>query len=329
MHTFDVFGIGNSIMDVVAQVEDELLDELNIPKGVMTLVDQQRSAQLLASLTLVEKSIIPGGSCCNTMIGIANLGGKSVYAGAIGDDAFGVQFKQQLVKFGVVPSLFHTDGMTGSSIILVTPDSERSMNTHLGVCGLLEKKHIMREEIRQSRILHTTAYLYDTCEETCIYALETAKRQNIPISIDLSDPFLIRQRKKDLQELIHEYADLVFLNQEESWLFTGKSPEQALAEIGKTCRCVCLKLGANGSLIRYNNKKYIIQPYRVKPHDTTGAGDMYAAGFLFGITHNYTIEQSGKIASYAASKVVEVIGARIDYLLTEDIRARFGKPPSA
>ena len=324
MKTFDVYGIGNPIVDILAQVEDELLDKLHLPKGIMSLVDPERSEELLGSVRLVENTIMPGGSCCNTMIGIANLGGKSAFAGVIGKDDYGLEFEKKLADFGVHSNLVREEGVTGTSVILITPDSERTMNTHLGVCSLLQKKHLLVNNILKSKIFHTTAYALDTFPETTLHAMELAKEQGIMISFDLSDPFLIRAKKDELKQVIIDYADIVFLNAEEARLFTDKKPVDALKDLSKLCDIVVLKTGAEGSMVSERGTIIKIEPFKVDAIDTTGAGDMYAAGFLYGITNGYSLEDSGKIASFAAAKIVEVMGARLDYNLKDQIKERFG-----
>lgn len=324
MKTFDVYGIGNPIVDILAKVEDDLLEQLNLPKGIMSLVDQERSKQLLGSVRLIKNTIMPGGSCCNTMIGIANLGGKSAFTGVIGQDEYGEVFESKLSEFGVHSNLIKTKGDTGTSVILITPDSERTMNTHLGVCSLLEKKHIPVNNLLKSKIFHTTAYALDTFPEATIHAMELAREQGIQISFDLSDSFLVREKEHELRDVIRDYADIIFLNKEEARLFTGRKPIEALNILSKLADIIVLKLGSKGSIISDRGTIKKIIPFKVNAIDTTGAGDMYAAGFLYGITNGYSIKESGLIASFSAAKIVEVMGARLDYSIKDQIKDRFG-----
>ena len=323
MPRYDVFGMCNSIVDILLQADDSLVKELSLNKGIMRLVDVAESQKLLGSLKNKDKKIMPGGSGCNTMIGIAKLGGKAAFSNVVGDDEYGRIFEQKLTELGVSSNLKKKQGMTGSSVILITPDSERTMNTCLGVCRLFSKQDIDEKSLLDSKLFHTTAYLIDTAPEAGYHALQLAKSHNIPISFDMSDPFLVRAKKAELQKILRDYADIAFLNEEEAKLFTGKKPEEALKEISKLCRTVIIKLGAEGSIIRSEGKTYRIPGVKARAIDTTGAGDMYAAGFLFGITNGYSVEQAGRIASYAASRVVEVIGARIDYSLKAQLNKLF------
>ena len=323
MPKYDVYGMCNSIVDILLKTDDSLIKKLGLQKGIMRLVDVSESQKILTEVKDKAKTIMPGGSGCNTMIGIANLGGKAVFSNVVGNDDYGRIFEDKLTKLGVVSNLKKKEGMTGSSVILITPDSERTMNTCLGVCRLFGKEDVNEKELINSKIFHTTGYLIDTAPEAGYHALELAKKHSLKISFDMSDPFLIKAKKEELRKILENYADIVFLNEEEARLFTGKQPEEAIKEIQKLCRTVIIKLGAEGSLISHENKISRIPAFKVNAIDTTGAGDMYAAGFLFGITNGYSIEQSGKIASFAASKVVEVIGARIDYSLKAEIPKLF------
>ncbi len=323
MKKYDVFGVGNPITDILLQVEDSFISGLSLNKGIMRLVDEGESKKILAALGDREKVVMPGGSCCNTMIGVANLGGRASFTGMIGNDLYGEVFEEKLLSFGVKSNLRREGDLTGTSVILITPDSERTMNTCLAACSLLKKKHIDSSDIKESKIFHTTAYLIDTAPEAGYHALEIAKSSNIPISFDMSDPFLIRAKKEELKKILKDYAEIVFLNEEEAKLFTGMPPQEALTEISKLCKTVLIKLGAKGSLMSHEGKIYRIAPFKVSAIDTTGAGDMYAAGFLFGITNGYSVEQSGKIASFASAKQVEVIGARLDYSLKDEIKRLF------
>lgn len=323
MPKYDVYGMCNSIMDILLQADDSLIKKLGLNKGIMRLIDVAESGKLQAGLREKDKKIMPGGSGCNTMIGIANLGGKAVFSNVVGDDQYGKIFEKKLSELGVISNLRKKPGMTGSSVILITPDSERTMNTCLGVCSLFSKSDVNEEDLKESKIFHTTAYLIDTAPEAGYHALALAKKHNIPISFDMSDPFLVRAKKEELHKILQDYADIAFLNEDEARLFTNKEPEEAAKELQKLCRTVIIKLGAKGSLISHEGRLFRIPAYNVRAIDTTGAGDMYAAGFLFGITNNYSIEQAGRIASFAASRVVEVIGARLDYSLRDQLQKLF------
>jgi sugar/nucleoside kinase (ribokinase family) len=324
MAKYDVYGMCNSIVDILVQSDDRLIKRLGLNKGVMRLVDVEESQKILSVVKEKAKQITPGGSGCNTMIGIANLGGRAAFSNVVGDDEYGKAFEEQLTKLGVVSHLKKKHGMTGTSVIIITKDSERTMNTCLGVCKQFAKGDLNEGDLLASSMLYLTGYLIDTAPEAGYHALNLAKAKGIPIAFDVADQFLVRAKKEEFSKLIKDYCDIVFLNKDEARLFTGKEPEDAIREISLLCKTVVVKVGSEGSLVCSEGKLYKIAPFKVKAVDTTGAGDMYAAGFLFGITQGYSIEESGKIASFAASRVVQAIGARLDYSLKEEVKKLLG-----
>ncbi len=317
--TQNIYGIGNPIVDILVRVEDSLLNELNLPKGIMSLVDQEKQSAIKSSIRLLDKTVMPGGSCCNTMIGISNLGGESTFQGVVGFDDYSKIFEEKLSQFGVLSHLVKNKGDTGSSVILVTPDGERTMNTHLGVCGLLAREHILKKSIAQSKILHTTAYALDTFPDATRYAIDIAKQNNVLVSFDVADPFLVKHQRDIVKEIVKQ-SDIVFLNKEETKLFTNKDPIDAIKQISKLCPNVVVKLGADGCLVGENGNVLRIKGFQVKTVDTTGAGDMFAAGYLFGIVNGYSKKRSAKIGNFVASRVVENMGARLNYSLKELVK---------
>ncbi|MBS1266865.1 MAG: ADP-dependent ribose-1-phosphate kinase [Candidatus Woesearchaeota archaeon] len=313
-----IYGIGNPIVDILVKVEDDLLSELGMPKGIMSLVDINRSKQIQHSVRLHDKTIMPGGSCCNTMIGVANLGGTAAFKGVVGIDQYGDVFKEKLKEFGVFSELVHHNGQTGSSVILVTPDGERTMNTHLGVCGLLAREHIVEKSIKSSKILHTTAYALDTFPDATKHAIDIAKQNNVLVSFDVADPFLVKQKKHEIKEIV-KLADIAFLNKEEARLFTGKKPIEAINQISRLCDNPVVKTGVDGCFVKNNGKTVKVNSYKVNALDTTGAGDMFAAGYLFGMLNDFSNKRAAKIGNYSASRIVEVMGARLDYSLMDKL----------
>jgi len=253
------------------------------------------------------------------MIGISNLGGESTFQGVVGFDDYSKIFEEKLSQFGVLSHLVKNKGDTGSSVILVTPDGERTMNTHLGVCGLLAREHILKKSIAQSKILHTTAYALDTFPDATRYAIDIAKQNNVLVSFDVADPFLVKHQRDIVKEIVKQ-SDIVFLNKEETKLFTNKDPIDAIKQISKLCPNVVVKLGADGCLVGENGNVLRIKGFQVKTVDTTGAGDMFAAGYLFGIVNGYSKKRSAKIGNFVASRVVENMGARLNYSLKELVK---------
>jgi sugar/nucleoside kinase (ribokinase family) len=310
---YDVLGLGNPLIDIFFHVDDSFMTELKLEKGSMNLVDVNRQNELLIKSAHLKKSTALGGSCANTMAMIAQLGGKPAYGGKLGDDELGIDYQSQLIQLGVSSHLKKQPGVTGSTIILVTPDAERTMNTHLGMSVNFAKTDLDFDAIANSEFIYVEGYLWDTPtqKETVIAALEHAKANNTKISLTLSDSFCVERHKKDFQHLLENYVDLVFCNQTEAGYMTGSEDVTKQIEIlAGSVDHIVLTLGKDGSRIYQNGSVFDIAPFPAKPIDTTGAGDSFAAGYLFGITRNYTNRQAGLLASFCAAKIVSQLGPR-------------------
>lgn len=322
MKKYDIFGIGNALMDFLVEVSHKELLEMDLRHGEMHLIDQVHSKKIFEKLKNYKFKIAPGGSAANVLAGVAVLGGRAVFCGKVGKDEHGAIYEQKMIEGGVFSNIKKSDLMTGHTISFITPDSERTFATHLGAALELRKEDIFEEDLRQSRILHIDGYQLEdkNLRDVSIHAMEIAKKNNVLVSVDLADPALVRRNLDDMENLVKKYADIVFANEKEAEAFTGKAEEAALNEIAEYADIAVVKLGSKGSLIKSKNKIYKIKPFEAKAVDTTGAGDMYAAGILYGISHDLPLEKAGRIASYAAAKVVEQIGARLGKSLKDEIK---------
>ncbi|MBI2128773.1 adenosine kinase [Candidatus Woesearchaeota archaeon] len=322
MKKYDVFGIGSALMDFLVEVDHKKLLEMDLKHGEMHLIDKAHSKRIFEKLKNYKFKIAPGGSAANVLAGVAVLGGNAVFCGKVGKDEHGAIYEQKMAEGGVYSSIKKSDLMTGHTISFITPDSERTFATHLGAALELEKEDVLEEELRQSKILHIEGYQLEdkNLREVSIHAMGIAKKNNVLVSIDLADPALIRRNLDNMKNLVKKYADIVFANEKEAEAFTGKEEEAALNEIAEFADVAVVKLGERGSLIKSKGKIYKIKPFEAKAADTTGAGDMYAAGILYGISHDLPLEKAGRIASYAAAKVVGQIGARLSKSLKDDIK---------
>lgn len=311
---YDVYGVGNSLVDIQAHVSDEFLASLQYPKGGMSLVDEAIQQQVLAALNGVKITRCAGGSAANTMMGLADFGGKGAYAGKTGADEIGQFFLEDMRKIGISIEVPAISGQSGTCVILITDDAQRTMLTHLGVSSQLGPDDIVEEEIAAAKYVYVEGYLFtgDSTKQAALKAMDLAKKHNVPVAFTVSDPFLIDLFRDEFWQLIQDSVDLLFCNLDEARSLTGnEDPVDCAHAIHHHCRNVAMTLGADGSILMHEQKVIPIEGIPTTAVDTTGAGDMYAAGILYGITNGLTWQQSGHLASHAASRVVGQLGARL------------------
>ncbi len=310
---YDVLGLGNPLIDIIVNIDDFIMEELDLEKGSMNLVDVERQQEILLKCNNMQRNTALGGSCANTMSMIAQLGGKSAYGGKLGFDDFGKDYESQLINIGTDSYLKKKEGATGSTIILVTPDAERTMNTHLGMCVEYSKDDLNLKAIEESEYIYVEGYLWDTPKqkETVVAALEHAKSKGTKISLSLSDSFCVERHKDDFQHLMNEFVDLLFCNEAEAGFMSDcDSPDEQLNKLSCSVDHIVLTMGPEGSKILNKNVVTDIDAFDIKAIDTTGAGDSFAAGYLYGITNDYSEQQAGTLASYCASTIVSQLGPR-------------------
>lgn len=315
MKMLDVYGIGNPLIDLLAHVPDEFILDRNMDKDRMYLVTAEDQQKLLSDLAEENLGVAmaPGGSCANTIIGIGQLGGKAAFSGKIGADEHGKVYREKLEESGIQAYLGKDNGVTGSSLVLVTDDGSRTMNTYLGMSQELHYEDISEHAMIMSKYVYLTGYLWDTetQREAVTVALEKAKKHQTKITMSLSDPFCVNRHRDSFKELLKNYVDIVFCNQEEAFAMTNtKYSEEALEQLAADVETVVLTLGSRGALITNNGRTLYIDPVSVKAIDTTGAGDAFAAGFLYGITQGNSFLESGRIASFLAAEVISHMGPR-------------------
>ena len=311
-----VYGIGNPLIDVIVNVTDDDLKTLGLYKGTMNLINREKRLELSEFIKAKkEPSFSCGGSCPNTIITLSALGIRSTLAGKIGDDEYGTIYRERLTSLNVKDNLAVSyKNVTGSSIILITPDSERTMNTYLGANRDFCPDDVIESEVSNSDFFHFTGYMWDTQNqmEAIRKALEIAKRNNVVVSFDIADPFAVGRYHDAFLELIKDSCDIVFANKEEArTLFDNYDPYECCKTMGKLCETAIVKNGKKGSFISYRRKVYEIPVQGpATPVDTTGAGDTYASGFLYGLCHGLDVERSGNIASCLAGQIIKKIGAQ-------------------
>ena len=327
-----VYGIGNPLIDCLSKVSEKELDKLSLTKGTMLLVDKEKRQEILEAIKNRDTKYSCGGSCPNTMVTLRMLGIDTTLAGGIGNDEEGEIYRKRLRESGVNDELVSFDSPTGTSIILLTDDKERTMNTFLGANRLFDSAYINERTAESASLFYFTGYMWDTESQRRAVrkSLEIARRNNITVAFDIADPFAVARYRDDFLDIISDYASIVFANSEEArFLFDNYDAYECARSMGKLTRIAVVKNGRNGSYISNERNMLSIPLYgTTKPVDTTGAGDTYAAGFLFGYLSGCSVETSGKIASYLAGEIISQIGAQFGKeriaAIRESIRKEFG-----
>ena len=311
---FNVYGVGNAIMDLQVQCDDVFLKTNDIEKGIMTLTNETDQQKILSALSSHDINYCSGGSAANTIVGIADMGGSVGYCGKTGSDNFGLQYATELQDLGIHFGAKASNEATGTCVVLITPDAQRTMLTNLGVSATLSKDDIDEDAIANADYVYVEGYLFagESTKEAALHAIDIANQCNTKVALTISDPFLVDICREEFKYLIAGPVDLLFCNEDEAAALTGKSnPVDAAHEMHKNCENVALTLGKNGSIIMHEGEVIAIEGIDVEAVDTTGAGDMYAAGVLYGITNGLTWKQAGHLGSHAAAKIVSQLGARL------------------
>lgn len=312
--TLDVVGIGNAIVDVIASADDAFLEAHAMSKGAMMLVDRQRAAEIYEAMGSVI--ISSGGSAGNTIAGIASLGGKTGYIGKVRDDSFGREFLHDITAVGAIfRTPLATEGPpTAQCLVLVTPDSQRTMNTYLGACVNLTADDIDAELIRSAKITYLEGYLYDdaSAKRAFHHAAEIAHAAGRSVALSLSDAFCVVRHRHDFLKLVEHHVDVLFSNEAEILaLFETEFIEDAIAKLRPICDLGAITRGPHGSTIVAKGETMQVDAAAVaEVVDTTGAGDLYAAGFLYGLTHGAPLLECGRLGSLAAAEIIAQFGAR-------------------
>ncbi|ADQ78227.1 PfkB domain protein [Paludibacter propionicigenes WB4] len=314
-----ILGMGNALTDILLQIDnDEVLSSLSLLKGGMQLINTERSEEINASVSRFEKKMATGGSASNTINGITRLGMAGGFVGKVGKDDIGLFFTNDSIYNGVEPKLSLSETPSGCCTVLVSPDGERTLCTYLGAACELEAADLTPELFAGYDIFHIEGYLVQN-HDLIRTAVKLAKQEGLKVSIDMASYNVVEAHLDFLHEIVREYVDIVFANEEEARAYTGHEPEQALNIISEQCEIAIVKVGKEGSLIKSNNEKVRIKPRKANCIDTTGAGDLYASGFLFGLASNYSLEVCGKIGSVVSGNVVEVLGAKMSEEVWESI----------
>ncbi len=310
-----VYGIGNPLTDVLADVEDAELWELSLQKGTMALIDDETGETILRFLGDREKTYLSGGSCPNTINTLAALGVEATLSGCVGTDELGGIYTERLREDGVISDISAVDGATGTSIVLVTPDAERTMNTRLGACRRYAPENVNHRVVADAEILYFTGYMWDTEPQKAAItaAMDTARRQNTTIVFDVADPMAVDRYREDFLHLIRQDADVILANRREARMLLKDdeiTAEDAAREFSRWCSLAAVKDGVRGSVLAVENEVFSIPAVPTETVDTTGAGDNYAAGLIFGLLRGEAPDVAGRRASMVASGIVAQRGAQ-------------------
>lgn len=306
-----ILGIGNALVDImIALPDDNFLNNFSLPRGSMTLVDNAQSEIIFEATKPYRKEVTTGGSAANTIHALASLGVQCGYAGKVGNDELGEVFSSEFHNKDIKTHLFPGELNTGRVMAMVSPDSERTMATYLGAAADLYPSEFTHELMSSYDILYVEGYLVQN-HDLIKTILQKGHESGLKVAIDLSSFNIVAQNLDFLKKLVKDYVHIVFANEEEALAFTGKEPEQALREIAGLCDLAIVKTGKSGSLAMFKREMIRLSPVMANAIDTTGAGDTYAAGFLYGLTRGLDLQQCGDIASFVSSRVVEYMGAKI------------------
>ena len=306
-----ILGMGNALVDIMTTVpNDGVLEQFNLPKGSMQLVDSNLSQKIADSTSQYNQKITAGGSAANTIHGLAHLGAPCGFLGKIGTDEMGRLFKSDLEKSGVTPHLLTSSTASGRAIAFVTPDSERTFATYLGAAVELTAQEINRDVFAKYDYFYIEGYLVQN-HDLIETAIKTARSLSMKVAIDLASYNVVAENLDFLHRMAKDYVDIIFANEEEAKAFTGKEAEAAAEELSAMCDIAVVKVGKRGSIVRNGNNINRIGIIDANCIDTTGAGDLYAAGFMYGLASGYSLDKCGQIGSLLSGKVIESLGAQI------------------
>lgn len=327
MKKYNVYGIGNALVDVEFEVEESFFKANAIEKGVMTLVDEARQTKLVNAINGERIKKQGGGSAANTMIGLSQFGGKGYYACKVANDNYGQFYMKDLEDAGLETNLKTSnldEGITGKCLVMVTPDADRTMNTFLGITATLDSTVIDEEAIKNSDWVYIEGYLItsENGKEAMKLTKSLAEKHDVKTSITLSDPAIVNFFKDGFKEVIGDGVDFLFCNEDEAMTYTDSNNLlEAREKLKFIAKRFAITLGKNGAMIFDGDTFIDIESYKVDAIDSNGAGDMFAGAFLYGITNNHSCADAGKIASLASSNVVSKFGPRLEDGQAEEILA--------
>ncbi len=316
-----VLGLGNALVDIIIHLKDDkILDELDLPKASMQLIDSTRLQIIQERLKGMETELVSGGSAANTIHGLSSLGLKTGFMGSIGKDEYGAFFEKDIKGRGIDPIFHYSNSPSGRAMALVSPDSERTFGTFLGAALELAPEHIVESLFVGYDLLHIEGYLVQN-QALIEKAVRMARDAGLEVSIDLASYNIVEENREFLERILTKYVTIVFANEEESKAMTGKEPVEALEKLYEMCGKAIVKVGKDGSWIKLGDEAVHVEALAATPVDTSGAGDLYAAGFIYGLSKGLSDIQCGQIGSILAGKVIELTGPKLPLPVWGDVLA--------
>ncbi len=330
MKEYDIYAIGNALVDTEIEVTDEDLAKFNIEKGFMTLVDEERQAELMKLLEghLVASRRASGGSACNSIIAASYFGAKTFYSCKLAEDDNGAFYLNDLERAGVdyLPEFAKNQGTSGKCLVMITPDAERTMNTFLGISAEVSVEQLHTPAIENSNYVYIEGYLAGSpsATEAAVRLKEIGKNSGAKIALTFSDPAMVNYCRDNLAAIIgDDGVDILFCNEAEAMGYTGKDNlDDAVEAIKQHCKTFAITRGAEGALVFDGEQLHSVAPHSVKPVDSNGAGDLFAGAFLYAISHNHSFPEAGKLASLASATLVTQFGPRLDPEQYHDLRVK-------
>ena len=322
----DVVGIGNAIVDVIARSDEQTIEKHGLPKGAMTLIDARQAQDLYTAMGPGQES--SGGSVGNSMAGLASLGSRGAFIGKVRNDQLGGIFRHDLRAIGIqfdTPSAEEGDP-TARCLVFVTPDAQRTMATYLGISTQLGPDDLDFDLIRRSKVTYLEGYLWDAppAKEAFVQAAKAAHDAGKRVALSLSDPFCVERHRESFRDLLKGHVDILFANEDEiTALYEVDTFDEALQHVRGHCEVAALTRSAKGSLVLSGDEVHVVDAEPISQLvDTTGAGDLYAAGFLHGFTQGQSLYECGRTGAIAAAEVVTHVGARPQVPLTELVQGQ-------
>jgi sugar/nucleoside kinase (ribokinase family) len=322
---YNVFGIGNALVDIVTEIDDQFLKDHNIEKGLMTLVEEEDQTRISNAINMSKSNKQCGGSAANSIIAVSQFGGSSYYSCKVANDELGGFYKNDLKNNGVDSNIENEAleaGITGKCLVMTSDDASRTMNTFLGITQNYSKAEIKEDALKDAEYLYIEGYLVtsENGQDAMKHAKKLAEDNGVKTALTFSDPAMVKYFKEPMVSVMGTGVDLLFCNEEEAMLYTDtETLTEAKEALKKVAKKFVITLGENGAMVFDGDTFIDIAPYKVKAIDTNGAGDLFAGAFLYGITNGKSYADSGKLASLASSKLVTQFGPRLEWPQTKEI----------